>query len=575
LAQTLAQSSRLASNNTAGPLAVIAMFVHRLIAVLVSIACTCGAATAEDVKQCTHALAGMPSDRIADTDTEEDHTSFLQMRSSRKGPLEKTTENAEEGTPLWSQSITAPAQNVASEDACLNDPASFDTTLDVAVPRGQTKYWNFTVPPMSSSTEDYSYAMEHAFVVLPSRCVLRMGLQPNVGDAGRLINQWMGRIEELTTAPKATTSAERDVILAQCACGWAIFAHGSGGFTYDNPRYSIMLAAAGYGVLAPDSFASSTGLRYKAPLKNLSSRLREANTRQQNLSFWCENNVYDPTSGCTAAMENQTSSPSYPLCYNSDPQAILSHTEDWRAFYERVFRLRQLELDYVVAHLPEYIRQAPKVFLVGESEGGMAAARYSNPELEKLLASGGRIILQWSCESNYYTSCSEDAGVGGAKSTPILNMISAHDPYFSASPESVAFKVANDPRGYGQWPLTGNCFAKLLDQGFENATVIVLAHTIYHGLTVNTANVARALMKAFLAEPRNFQHMALEHFGRSGNELCTELQRSQGRTLLRCHELGSESSVHASEVSSCAYQRYELHKEYYEYGTYEMCASGI
>lgn len=516
---------------------------------------------------------------LASTGRHWQNLGFLAFRGKGMLGAELQGEAVPSGYGEWHGAVDrpdpAPNPHATREDQCLDDPASFDTTLHVAVREGQTKYWNFTVPPMSSTTEDYSYALEHAFVVLPSRCVLRLGLVPNVGDAGRLINQWMGRIEELTTAPKATTSAERDVILAQCACGWAIFAHGSGGFTYDNPRYSIMLAAAGYGVLAPDSFASSTGLRYKAPLKNLSSRLRTANTKQQSLSFWCENNVYDPTSGCTAAMANQTSSPSYPLCYSSDPQVILSHTEDWRAYYERVFRLRQLELDYVVAHLPEYIRQAPKVFLVGNSEGGMVAARYSNPELEKLLASGGRIILQWSCESNYYTSCSENAGVGGAKSTPILNMISAQDPYFAASPESIAFKVTNDPRGYGQWPLTGNCFAKLLDQGFENATAIVLAHTIYHGLTVNTANVARALMKTFLAEPRNFQHMALELFGRSGNELCAELQRSQGQTLLSCQELGSENNVHASEVSACAYQSYEFHKEYYEYGTYEMCASGI
>lgn len=458
---------------------------------------------------------------------------------------------------------------------CFDRPELFETALRVGVPEGPAKYRSFIVPPMSSNLADYAYAMENAFVVLPSQCALSLGLDPNVGDADRTIDQWMGRFGDLLLAPKASTALERDAILSEGVCGWVLFMHGSGGLG-EGSRYSIMLAEAGYGVMAPDSFASKTlGLRYKAPVPFLASRLRQANTKRETLTFWCGNNVYEQDSTCSGAMVNQTGSPSYPLCYESNAPTIASHPDDWRQFYERVFRLRQLEMDYLVANLPQYIRQAPKVFLAGESEGGMAAARYYNPELEVLLKSGGRIILQWSCEWNYYVSCPANARIGGGSAdmdTPILNMISPHDPYFAADPPSIAHEVAYAPGGYGNRPLHGNCCAQAKQQGFKHVTVMNMVDTEYHGLTVKTANTVRAALKAFVRSPSTFTGMVLKEFGSEGNRLCSVLEVEPGLANLNCTELGFEAYVNASEVSDCARPTYNFHRQYYAYGYHEMCS---
>jgi len=154
---------------------------------------------------------------------------------------------------------------VASQYECYG---SENATLLVRAPDGQSELKTFEVPPLPSQPEAYSYATEEAFLVLPARCALELGLTPNVGDSDNLIEHWMGRMSELPGSTEA---------LMSCACGWIIFVHGSGGFTYDNVRYAIMMAASGYAVIVPDSFASSTlGLRYKAPVANLSAHLTSA-----------------------------------------------------------------------------------------------------------------------------------------------------------------------------------------------------------------------------------------------------------------------------------------------------------
>jgi len=444
------------------------------------------------------------------------------------------------------------------------------------VASGQTKYKAFDVPPMSNNPSDYSYALHNAFMLLPTRCALELGLTPNIGDANGVIAQWMGRMKDLLSAPSAGSREEQEEILKGCTCGWVLFLHGSGGFTYDNTRYSTMLATDGYGVLVPDSFASdATGLRYKAPLQHLPAHLSELNTRQKTQAYWCENNVYDPDSSCAGAMVNQNKSQGYPLCYDSNAGAIVSDTTDWRKFYERVFRLRQLEMNYVVENLPEYIKKAPKLFLAGESEGGMAAARYYHPQLEPLLTTGGRIIMQWSCEFNYFVSCPANARIGGGKadkSTPILNMISDKDPYFAAHRSSIASKVSSASGGYGRHKLTGNCFAQVEDQDLENAVVFDMMHTEYHGLTVNTGNFVRAALRGFVASPRQFAEKASVEFGSHGNNLCFMVKKQGGRLYGVCTELGTEHTVNASEVSDCAYSKYKFHKQYYGYGEHEFCA---
>ena len=97
-----------------------------------------------------------------------------------------------------------------------------------------------------------------------------------------------------------------------------------------------------------------------------------------------------------------------------------------REFYERAFQLRARELDSLVGALPPYLLPAvtdgdaadgedsdegsgsgpaaakKRLFLLGQSEGGMVVARYYHPELEPLLS--GRVVSAWSCETNYFST---------------------------------------------------------------------------------------------------------------------------------------------------------------------------
>jgi len=66
--------------------------------------------------------------------------------------------------------------------------------------------------------------------------------------------------------------------------------------------------------------------------------------------------------------------------------------------YEKVHKYRQAEIKYALTRLKEipFIDQS-KMFLMGNSEGALAAARYAGREFK------ARIILSWTCEPGYYT----------------------------------------------------------------------------------------------------------------------------------------------------------------------------
>lgn len=91
--------------------------------------------------------------------------------------------------------------------------------------------------------------------------------------------------------------------------------------------------------------------------------------------------------------------------------------------YERVHALRLSEVALAVRALV----QAPwadtsRWILAGTSEGAAAVARYQGTEF------AGRIVFSWSCENNYFVR-SHDTALSPDK--PVLNIISATDPYFS------------------------------------------------------------------------------------------------------------------------------------------------
>lgn len=442
---------------------------------------------------------------------------------------------------------------VASQYECYG---SENATLLVRAPDGQSELKTFEVPPLPSQPEAYSYATEEAFLVLPARCALELGLTPNVGDSDNLIEHWMGRMSELPGSTEAL---------------------------YDNVRYAIMMAASGYAVIVPDSFASSTlGLRYKAPVANLSAHLRQLNSQKPTMSYWCDNNVYLQNSTCPASMMKESANstlPSYPLCYSSNADAIASHLTDWLQYYERVHRLRRLELNYLVEHIPLYIEKSPKVFLAGESEGAVSAARYHHPNLDLLLQTGGRIILQYSCEWSYFLSCSSHADIGGCQtntSTPVLNLISRSDPFFSAANGSVAYDVRHSSRGllgFGDRCLTGNCFAKFRKKGFKYFLVATLNAQKDHGLTLKMANFVRFVINAFLAAPREIAQSAS-----SLASSCSSSHRNGSQLFLEaCDELGLEQGNETMQLppadqTECAKNQTQPLLRYLFLGERELCA---
>lgn len=96
-----------------------------------------------------------------------------------------------------------------------------------------------------------------------------------------------------------------------------------------------------------------------------------------------------------------------------------------KAVYEQIHALRASEI--VLA--AQAVRDAPwadpaRLILAGTSEGATAVARHGGEEF------AGRMLFAWSCEPNYFV---EQSGHVFPARQPVLNVISATDPFFSPS----------------------------------------------------------------------------------------------------------------------------------------------
>ena len=96
-----------------------------------------------------------------------------------------------------------------------------------------------------------------------------------------------------------------------------------------------------------------------------------------------------------------------------------------REMYEKVHALRYEELRYAVEHLKELSFFGGCLVLAGTSEGGVSVARFENKSQTQESA---RLILSWSCENNYHVT---EHRTRIPKECPVLNVMSASDPYFS------------------------------------------------------------------------------------------------------------------------------------------------
>jgi len=220
-----------------------------------------------------------------------------------------------------------------------------------------------TIPVLEGTDPSiYSAATTQAFVSIPRACVGTVGLKPNFADNDGALELWMSRFKDLPTDEDGQTGLEK------CSCSWVILLHGSSGFTSGSLRSAARLAALGYGVFVPDSMAHSADLklRHRAPAEDASTKtltlaeyvaeLEAAPPTASSSSassassssaaasvYWSDDLVYGSECG------SQGWNSAAPFCYNSSSSALfLSDPDGFASYYQRVFQLRKLELDYLV-----------------------------------------------------------------------------------------------------------------------------------------------------------------------------------------------------------------------------------
>ncbi|MGC2778550.1 MAG: hypothetical protein WA418_23260 [Bradyrhizobium sp.] len=148
------------------------------------------------------------------------------------------------------------------------------------------------------------------------------------------------------------------------------------------------------------------------------------------------------------------------------------------ATYERVHALRLAELENALKASRDWSWvDRLRVVLAGTSEGAVAVGRYAGKD------AAARLIYSWSCEDNYFVTAPR-LGIGPKE--PVLNAISARDPYFSAA------NPWNKDRA-----VTGSCAAALKDD--PKAEVLVIdadVHTILNRPEVRdrTASFLRGVL---------------------------------------------------------------------------------
>ncbi|RXJ87750.1 hypothetical protein [Arcobacter sp. CECT 8985] len=145
-------------------------------------------------------------------------------------------------------------------------------------------------------------------------------------------------------------------------------------------------------------------------------------------------------------------------------------TPDKLKKYEEVHKVRVAEIFYNIKKLKEFdFIDFKNIFLMGSSEGALAAAKYSRNEFK------GRIITAFACENGYY---SNDFKIGAKKSDPFLNIIGTKDEFFSNNSKFEHNKV------------TGHCTNALLK--YKNAKVVILPKT-RHNVIENKYTIPEVL----------------------------------------------------------------------------------
>ena len=148
--------------------------------------------------------------------------------------------------------------------------------------------------------------------------------------------------------------------------------------------------------------------------------------------------------------------------------------------YERIHALRASEIAPALAAL----RGQPwadfgRLILAGTSEGAVPVARYPGSEFV------ARILYAWSCEANYFVKEPQNAF---EPSKPVLNVISASDPFFSRSNAWLGNPEAQ-----------GHCGAALKENA--RASILLVPNAPHTLLNLPATQSATAGFLSLLAKP--------------------------------------------------------------------------
>ena len=148
--------------------------------------------------------------------------------------------------------------------------------------------------------------------------------------------------------------------------------------------------------------------------------------------------------------------------------------------YERIHALRASEIAPVLSALRgQAWVDSSNLILAGTSEGSVPVARYTGIEF------AARILYAWSCEANYFVMEPRNSFEPGK---PVLNVISASDPFFSKSNAWLNNAEAQ-----------GHCGAALKDNG--RASVLLVPNAPHTLLNLSATRSATAGFLALLAKP--------------------------------------------------------------------------
>lgn len=148
--------------------------------------------------------------------------------------------------------------------------------------------------------------------------------------------------------------------------------------------------------------------------------------------------------------------------------------------YERIHALRASEIAPALAALRSQAwADSSSLILAGTSEGSIPVARYPGTEFV------ARVLYAWSCETNYFVVEPRNAF---EPDKPVLNVISASDPFFSK---------ANAWLGNAE--AQGHCGAALKDN--SRASVLLVPNAPHTLLNLPAARSAAAGFLSLLAKP--------------------------------------------------------------------------